>query len=240
MIEFGKIKDSMQLKFLPLTLSGVLLGVLLAASDFKVSLLSSVLSLLTAVCIHALSRYKAGIVASVVFALLMIRASFGTLLSLDAFCIMLLVGATIVSSRKYSLDSLTVEGKKMTAIAGIMLFGLVAVLVPYFICAHTVASWYMLLPAASTGFLCTAVLKLESRPIHCILLATGWLCMTAFCLVRFSDPWHYLFVASSPCFFLHLWRLWKSDSSDLAKSLAWYTLLFALLAGFGYIKFLLF
>lgn len=231
----------MNIRFLPLSLSGTILGILLAAADFKISILSSVFIILTVCILHTVVKYKWGIVACVISALLMIQTSFGTILSLDSFCFMLLTGAAISAARKYRLGDDTSERKDMNDPLSILLLGFASVLGPYFISAHTVTSWYMLLPAASMGFLCTSALRINSKTHHLIYMATGWLCMIAYCIFRFYDPWHYLFIASLPLFLLHIKQLWSSKVSTeaLETRLAGYIFVFAALAGFGFIKFLL-
>jgi 1,4-dihydroxy-2-naphthoate octaprenyltransferase len=67
--------------------------------------------------------------------------------------------------------------------------------------------------------------------------------MIAFCLLRFFDPWHYLFVLTLPLFIMHVKGVWKYSGRELDKMLpllVMSTSAFALLAGFGFLKFLLF
>ena len=71
---------------------------------------------------------------------------------------------------------------------------------------------------------------------------TGWAAMLAYSAVRFFDWWHYLFVLALPLFVFHLVKVWKLSGKALDPQLPFLvisTFLFALLAGFGFVAFLL-
>ncbi len=105
-------------------------------------------------------------------------------------------------------------------------FGVVAVMGTYMAVSQTVFL-RLLLPAAAAG--CFAVVALDeqlTRPWLLALLALGWVCMTAYCLLRWHSWWHYLFVLSLPLFLLRPRSVWPS-------------LAFCLLAGAGFCMHLL-
>jgi 1,4-dihydroxy-2-naphthoate octaprenyltransferase len=201
-----------------------------------------------------------------VFGLLMIRASFGTLFSLESVCLMMLGAAAISGAMKYTLGRNPYGYQGLGDIFVFIFFGLVSVLGSYFVAAHTIPSWIFLLPATSIGLFSVGVLNVNNirdmktdaenrvtvairlgekraRIYQTVLIVMGWVCMIAFCLLRFFDPWHYLFILTLPMYIKHVSGVWKLNGKDLDRMLPLLvisTFLFAVLAGFGFVKFLIF
>ena len=303
MSKFSSAVRSMRLRTLPLSLSGVCLGMMLAASDYRVSWVVALFTMLTTVCLQILSNLsnelgdyyhgtdtadrlgpnygmmEGGLTVSdmklliggaiafcVVFGLLMIRASFGTLLSLESVCLMMLGAAAISGAMKYTLGRNPYGYQGLGDVFVFIFFGLVSVLGSYFVAAHTIPSWIFLLPACAIGFFSIGVLNVnnirdmktdaenrvtvalklgekKAKVYQTVLIVMGWICMIVFCMLRFFDPWHYLFVLTLPFFIKHIAGVWKYSGKDLDKMLPLLvisTFLFAILAGFGFLKFLLF
>jgi len=143
-------------------------------------------------------------------------------------------------------------------------FGLVSVMGSYFVASHEIPSWLLLLPASSIGFFSIGVLNVnnirdmktdaenrvtvaiklgtrKARIYHTILIILGWACMIAYCLLRFFDPWHYLFVLTLPLYIIHVRGMWKLEGRALDKMLPMLvmsTFIFAILAGIGFMAFL--
>ena len=303
MSKFSSAVRSMRLRTLPLSLSGVCLGMLLAASDYHVSLTVAIFTILTTVSLQVLSNLSnelgdyyhgtdtadrlgpnyglmegglkvsdmklligGAILCCIVFGLLMIRASFGTLFSLESVCLMMLGAAAISGAMKYTLGRNPYGYQGLGDIFVFIFFGLVSVLGSYFVAAHTIPTWIFLLPATSIGLFSVGVLNVNNirdmktdaenrvtvairlgekraRIYQTVLIVMGWVCMIAFCLLRFFDPWHYLFFLTLPMYIKHVSGVWKLNGKDLDRMLPLLvisTFLFALLAGFGFVKFLIF
>ena len=303
MSKFSSAVRSMRLRTLPLSLSGVCLGMMLAASDYRVPWTVILFTALTTVSLQVLSNLSnelgdyyhgtdtkdrlgpsygmmeggltvsemkmligGAIVLCIVFGLLMIRSSFGTLLSLESVCLMMLGGAAISGAMKYTLGRNPYGYQGLGDIFVFIFFGLVAVLGSYFVAAHIIPSWIFLLPACTIGFFSIGVLNVnnirdmetdaenritvaiklgekKAKVYQTVLIVLGWICMIAFCLLRFFDPWHYLFVLTLPLFIAHVKGVWKYSGRELDKMLpllVMSTFAFAILAGFGFLKFLLF
>ena len=303
MSKFSSAVRSMRLRTLPLSLSGVCLGMMLAASDYRVPWTVILFTALTTVSLQVLSNLsnelgdyyhgtdtkdrlgpsygmmEGGLTVSemkmliggamalcIVFGLLMIRSSFGTLLSLESVCLMMLGGAAISGAMKYTLGRNPYGYQGLGDIFVFIFFGLVAVLGSYFVAAYIIPSWIFLLPACTIGFFSIGVLNVnnirdmetdaenritvaiklgekKAKIYQTVLIVLGWICMIAFCLLRFFDPWHYLFVLTLPLFIMHVKGVWKYSGRELDKMLpllVMSTFAFALLAGFGFLKFLLF
>lgn len=206
------------------------------------------------------------VLCCLVFGLLMIRSSFGTLLSLESICLMMLGAAAIGGAMKYTLGRNPYGYRGLGDLFVFIFFGIVAVLGSYFVVAHTVPSFLLLLPASGVGFLSIGVLNVNNirdmrtdaasrvtvairlglhraRIYQTILIVLGWVCMIAYCLCRFPDPWHYLFVITLPLFVIHLRGVWTREEKALDPMLPLLvvsTFALCILMGFGFVKFLLF
>lgn len=281
---------------LPLSLSGVFLGISLAAADYHISLPAAVLTALTAVCLQILANVADGLgdmldaasaerlavpekssgvrgmkmatailtVLCAVSGLAMIKCSFGTLLSLDAVCLMMLGAVCIGAALKYNLGRSPYGRRGLGDLYAFVFFGLVAVEGGYFVSSHTFGSLIMLLPASAMGFFSAGVLnarnigRIDADGDACVtvagrlgrrraliyqtvLLALGWICMNAYCSLRFFDSWHYLFVISMPLFVLHFVSLRKNNEKGRGKSVSLLVaavFLFSAAAGTGFLAFL--
>ena len=292
---------SMRLRTLPLSLSGVTAGILLAVADFQVRWQVAVLIMLTTVCLQILSNLSnelgdvlhgtdradrqgpayglnsgelsvgqmkgligLAVAACIGFGLWMIYASYGTLLSLESVCLMLLGAAAILGAMKYTLGRNPYGYRGLGAVFVFLFFGLVSVLGSYFVAAHTVDSVLLVLPAAAIGFFSVGVLNVNNmrdmksdaatrttvalrlglhraRIYQTVLIVLGWACLLAFCLLRFFDPWHYLFVLTLPLYVLHLRGVWTRSDGDLDPMLPLLvlsTFVLSLLLGLGFTIFL--
>lgn len=292
---------SMRLRTLPLSLAGVVLGILLATADYKVNIWAAVLILLTTVCLQILSNLSnelgdvlhgtdtvdrvgpqyglnsgamtvremkilIGVFVGLclVSGVAMIWVSFGTLLSLESICLMLLGAAAILGAMKYTLGRNPYGYRGLGDVFVFIFFGIVSVLGGYFVAAHTVHSWYLLLPASSIGFFSVGVLNVNNirdmetdaanrvtvaiklgekraKIYQTLLIVLGWACMVAYVCLRFFDPWHWLFVITLPLYILHLAGVWKRSGKALDPMLPLLvvsTFLLASLAGMGFIIYL--
>ncbi len=293
----------MRLRTLPLSLAGVVLGIMLAAADFRISWKVALLIMLTTVCLQILSNIcnelgdtisgvdgenrkgpqysleEGGLTISdmkrfivvmavvcVLSGLLMLQVSFGTLLEIEPICLMLLGAAAIGGAIKYTLGRNPYGYRGLGDISVFIFFGIVSVLGSYFVAAHTIPSMIFILPAAAIGLFSVGVLNVNNirdmktdaglrvttplrlglkgaRIYHTILISGGWLCLTAFNLMRFSDPWHWLFFITLPLYIIHLRGVWTREDRALdpmLPMLVMSTFALALLMGFGYLAFLIF
>ena len=190
---------SMRLRTLPLSLAGVVLGILLATADYKVSVWTAVLIMLTTVCLQVLSNLSnelgdvlrgtdtadrqgpqyglnSGLMTvrdmkiligifvglCLVSGVAMIWVSFGTLLSMESICLMLLGAAAILGAMKYTLGRNPYGYRGLGDVFVFIFFGLVSVLGAYFVAAHTIHSWYLLLPASAIGCFSVGVLNVNN------------------------------------------------------------------------------
>jgi len=289
--------QSMRLRTLPLSLAGVVLGILLAVADYRVDPWAAVLILLTTVFLQILSNLSnelgdvlhgtdtaerqgpqyglnsgvlsipemkrligIAVVLCIVSGTAMIWVSFGTLFSFEAIGLLLLGAAAILGAMKYTLGRNPYGYRGLGDLFVFIFFGLVSVLGGYFVAAHTIPSWILLLPASAIGCFSVGVLNVNNirdmktdapnrmtvairlggrraRIYQTVLIAAGWACMTAYSLLRFPDPWHYLYYLTLPLYVLHLVGVWKRSDRALDPMLPLLvlsTFAFSLLAGLGF------
>ncbi len=203
-------------------------------------------------------------VACALSGLLMLQASFGTLFAIEPLCLVALGAAAIGGAIKYTLGKNPYGYRGLGDISVFIFFGLVSVLGAYFVAAHTILSWIIVLPAVALGCFCVAVLNVNNirdmktdagirvttplkvglkraRIYQTVLIAAGWLCLIAFNLMRFLDIWHWLFVVTLPLFIKHLMGVWTRTDKDLDPMLpllVMATFILSLLFGLGYLVFL--
>ena len=299
--KFKAAVKSMRLRTLPLSMAGVLLGILLAVADYRVNPWVVLLIVLTTVFLQILSNLSnelgdvlhgtdtadrqgpqyglnSGILkvkemkfliagaatAAALSGLGMIKVSFGTLLSLESLCLILLGAAAIMGAVKYTLGRNPYGYRGLGDLYVFLFFGIVSVLGAYFVSAHTIGSWKLILPAASIGFFSVGVLNVnnirdmktdaanrvtvalklglkKARIYQTVLIVLGWAAMITYVLLRFPDIRHWLFVITLPLFIKHLHGVWTRTDRGLDPMLPLLvisTFAFAILAGGGFIMFL--
>ncbi|HEY9007987.1 MAG TPA: 1,4-dihydroxy-2-naphthoate polyprenyltransferase [Ohtaekwangia sp.] len=143
----------------------------------------------------------------------------------------------------------------------LIFFGLVGVMGSYYLFAKQI-TWQQILPALSCGLFSIAVLNINnirdiesdlkagkfSIPVrigreraivyHWFLLTSGLLSAAVYCVLTFSSPWQFLFLASVPLFIKNGMAVSTRPSHELdpyLKQMALSTLLFVLLFGIGQI-----
>lgn len=215
---------------LPLSLSGALLGIALAAADYRVDWKCALFIVLAVVFLHFYSvcsksesdKTMARISLALVIAcgLSALYFSFGGLLLMEPL-ILMVFGYMIIRAVRHT--TFVSRGKGILYV--FVLFGLVAVYGSYYLCSHSFGSWPMLFPALSIGFLSVAAKDDDDRKaFRMIMTIAGWMFMITYACLRMFDPWHFLFVLSLPFFFM------KRDS--------WAVFAFAILTGVGFLAFL--
>ena len=200
-----------------------------------------------------------------VFGLLMIHAAFGSLFAPVSLVFIALGAAAIWAAMHYTLGKNPYGYRGLGDLYVFLFFGIVTVCGAYFLCAHEIPTPLILLPAAAIGCFSVAVLNVNNirdmksdaatrttvairlggrraRIYQTVLIVAGWAFMTAYCLLRIFSPWHFLYVLTLPLYVKHLHGVWTREDRALdpmLPSLVMSTFLFSLLAGFGFVVFLL-
>ena len=242
------IIKSFRLRTLPLSLAGIVLGIFLAYADYRVKPLSAIFVVLTAIFLQILANLSnelgdvlkgtdraerqgpqyglnsgvlsisqmktlVGIfvVLCTVSGILMIQFSaFGSLFSLEGLCFLMLLVSAIGFFSVGVLNVNNIRDAKTDAATRVT----VAILMGPF--------W--------------------SRVYQTALIVASWACALVYCSLRLTDIWNYLFVLTAPLFIAHLVIVWKKQDKALDPALpllVMSSLLFAILMGFGFVRFLL-
>ena len=205
------------------------------------------------------------IVLCVASGLAMIWFSFGTFFDFGVVIVALMGILAISGAVKYTLGRNPYGYRGLGDLYVFMFFGIVSVLGAYFVATHEIRTWILVLPAVSIGCLSAGVLNVNNirdiksdaltrrtipvrigernaKIYHTVLIIAGWAAMLVFASLRMFDWWHYIFVITLPLFVLHLVQVWHRSGKDLDPQLPQLvisTFLFAILAGFGFIVYLL-
>lgn len=138
---------------LVLSLSGIVLGVLLAVAEYKVAWGVASVLILTAALMHIYmqTENKWWMAASVAGAVLTVYLSYATLFKLESL-ILLLFAYFIIRLAK----GIGGRGRVSDGVLNCFLKGPVALIGAYFVCTHSFPFWFFLFPSLSVGLLCVA------------------------------------------------------------------------------------
>ena len=292
--KFKSIIFSMRLRTLPLSLAGVVLGLMLAMKSYEASVALIVWLLLTTICLQILSNLSnelgdflrgtdgeqregplyslakgaigvrdfriliaVFVILCCVFGAAMIWTSFGTFMAWQAIVLLLLGVAAIWAAMHYTLGKNPYGYRGLGDIFVFVFFGLVSVLGAYYVVAHTIDSWSLVLPAITIGCFSVGVLNvnnirdmesdaatrvtlplkigaINAKVFQSVLIVLGWLSMVLFTLMDYTSIGDFLYLITLPLFLIHLDMLWKRNGKALDPALPLLvisTFVFAVLAG---------
>ncbi len=224
-----------------LSLSGIILGVLLAVAEYRVDFWAALALILTAGLMHiymqTLSRWW--MAASVAGAVLTVCLSYGTLFSLESLILLLFAYFIIRLAR-----GMSGRGRISDGVLTFILKGPVALVGAYFVCTHSFPFWFFLFPSLSVGFLCVAAdgtADHYGKVLTNLLIYIGIALMVTYSSLRIFVPVHFLFLITIPAFICITARMFMKN--DLAPdtyrpALALCTFALALLTGVGFIGYL--
>lgn len=216
---FSKIRPDR----LCLSLAGSTSGVLLAAADFHVSPWAALFLLLAVVSLQWDSM-----ILTIALSLPMIYFSFGTLLSIESFVIVFLIYFLLKMIRGFAAGFALSRNRWKEYAAAFFAYGPLAIYIPFYICSHSFGTWLLLFPSVAAGALVlSSYIEEKSKLWDRVLVIAGFAAMTVFSCLRMFDIWHFLYLLSLPLFFLG------------SRVRPYAVLAFSILAGAGYLVFLL-
>ena len=227
---------------LMLSLSGIVLGVLLAVAEYRVDFPAALSLILTAGLIHIYMQTlnKWWMTASVAGAVLTVYLSYGTLFSLESLILLLFAYFIIRMAR-----GMGGRGRISDGLLICLLNGPVALVGAYFVCTHSFPYWFFLFPSLSIGFLSVAAdgtADNYSKTLTNLLIYIGISLMAVYSSLRIFVPVHFLFLLTLPAFILITLRMYmkkEQESGSYRPALALSTFALALLTGVGFIGYLL-
>ena len=224
-----------------LSLSGIVLGVLLAVAEYRVDFWAALVLIVTAGLIHAYMQTlnKWWMASSVASAVLTVYLSYGTLFSLESLILLLFAYFIIRLAR-----GMGGRGRISDGVLTCLLNGPVALVGAYFVCTHSFPYWFFLFPSLSIGFLCVAAdgtADNYGKVLTNLLIYIGIALMITYSALRIFVPVHFLFLITLPAFICITARMFMKN--DLAPDtfrpvLALSTFALALLTGVGFIGYL--
>lgn len=223
-----------------LSLSGVILGVLLAVSDYHVSWEPALAVVVTTALLHVYmsSENRIFLFASLAAAILTAWLSFGKIICMESLLLLLFSWFVIRFAR-----GIKESGRISEAVANCLLYGPIALFGSYFVCTHSFGFWLLLFPALSVGLLAVAVEGLSDgygRNLVTLLIMLALLLVTAFSFMRIFHISHYIYVVTIPAFVIYVVRMYgkEQDLFSYRPALALCTLALAVLTGLGYVGYL--
>ena len=227
---------------LMLSLSGIVLGVLLAVAEYRVDFPAALSLILTAGLIHIYMQTlnKWWMTASVAGAVLTVYLSYGTLFSLESLILLLFAYFVIRMARGMGGRGRIADGFLICFLKGPL-----ALIGAYFVCTHSFPYWFFLFPSLSIGFLSVAAdgtADNYSKTLTNLLIYIGISLMAVYSSLRIFVPVHFLFLLTLPAFILITLRMYmkkEQESGSYRPALALSTFALALLTGIGFIGYLL-
>lgn len=237
-----KYISSFKVSNLLMSVSGILLGALLAASDFHVSIPAVICLILSVLAFQLIPN----IIPGVLCALASIYFSYGTLFLLDSFILMLLGYLVYRTVKRHgSNEGLFRNGLVMT-LSSLLIYGVIPVFGAYYVCTHSFGTKLLFLPALSAGALCLAVrngdylVDVRNRIFHTGWIIAGLALMAVYSFMRIYDPWHFLYIAALPLIIALVALVWKNKGNvrSYELKLASAVLFFCILSGLGFVIYL--
>ena len=190
----------------------------------------------------------------------MVWCAFGTPLDPLALAFIALGAAAVWAAMHYTLGRNPYGYRGLGDIFVFIFFGLATVCGGWFLCCLE-WDWRIVLPAAAIGCFSVAVLNVNNirdmksdaetrttvairlgahraRIYQTVLIAAGWVLMTAFSLMGPLSVWRFLYVLTLPGFIRHLrgvWTLHDRALDPMLPLLVLSTFAFALLGGLGFL-----
>lgn len=252
-MKIGKYITAEGLFSLPVPISCVALGVMLAAADYHVDWKVVLAVFMTAVFLHFLSvcvgtfSRRCLMVLSALSAAAAVYFTYGSLFLLESFIMLIAFWMLLNIVSRMALNSRE-AGTAGQCMRDFIIYAAAGVCGSYFVCAHTLSSWLIILPAVSAGVLGAAVRyhahldSPSSKWVQTALVSSSWIFMLMYSSLRVFDLWHYLFVLTLPLSVLYLYRIWKTDAAAGRSSyviLLVSSAVFPLFAGLGFLVFLI-
>lgn len=238
-----RVAEVLNLATMPLSISGVFLGSLLAVADFHVSwtVVASVLLAATSLHVYQYGKTKVALIPAVLFAVMSVYFSFGKIFLLESLLMLLF---TYFIMRLAAGFVATGSRKKIDGLVLCLLTGPVAVIGAYYLCSHSFGSWVLLFPAMSVGMICAATAGLTdgySKIAVCLMMLAGLVLMTVYPFLRIHDPAHFRFAIMIPIYIMYMVKM----SLDNKRTPDTYQPMFSLclfvlvvLLGLGFISYL--
>lgn len=234
--------SSVNVRNLLMSVSGILLGAMLAASDFHINPMAVLFLILSVLCFQIIPN----IIPGVLCALAAIHFSYGTLFLLDSFILMVLGYMVYRTVKCHGTQDGFFRNGPVMILTTLLIYGIIPVFGTYYVCTHSFGSALLFLPSLAAGALCLAVrnagylTEKKDRIFHTAWMLTGVTSMIVYSCLRIYDPWHFLYLLALPLFAWLLAVMWenKGEVKGYETKLSATVLLFCVLSGLGFMIYL--
>ena len=241
-MDIRKYISSVRADSLLLSVSGLLLGFMMASADYHTNWWVAVLMMLAVVALQIFTVMLPGIL----LAIATVWVTYGTVLKMESLLMLLIAYFVYKLVHNHSPEKGLFRNGIVVTLSSLLIYGIIPVYGAYFVCTHHFASSMLLLPSLSIGALCLAAVNVDylqdgrTRFFHFMWLAVGFAAMTVYACMRIWDIWHFLFLLMLPVYVY--WTIMTVRNPEGAGGhkafLAVSILLFAVLSGTGFLVYL--
>ena len=233
----------LRLQKIIMSLSGIVLGTLLAAADYHVNFLVALFLALTVLCLQAFTSIIPGVLCAVVTVWL----SYGSILSMESLIVLFMGYFAYRLVKGHSPENGLFRNGIVVTLSTLVIYGFLPIYGSYFITSHSFGNVMLLIPSLSIGAMCLASVNTDylsdtrTRIFHTLWVCIAVAAMTLYACMRIFDPAHFIYLVMIPVFAWLLVKVWRTGNTpagyDLYLSLS--VLAFAILSGAGFLVYLI-
>ena len=233
----------LRLKSIMMSLSGIVMGALLAAADYHVNFLVALSLAATVLSLQVFTT----IIPGILFAFVTVWLSYGTILSMESLIVLFMGYFAYKIVKGHSPENGLFRNGIVVTLSTWVIYGFLPIYGTYFITSHSFGNVMLLLPMFSIGSLCLAAVNSDylsdsrTRIFHTLWVCVGIAAMLLYSCMRIFDPAHFLYLIMIPVFAWLQVKVWRKGDTpegyDVMFSLS--LLAFAILSGTGFLVYLI-
>lgn len=232
-----------RLKNMMMSLSGIVLGTLLAAADYHVNFL---VALALAAAVLSLQVFTT-MIPGILFAFVTVWLSYGSILSMESLIVLFMGYFAYRLVKGHSPESGLFRNGIVVTLSTWVIYGFLPIYGTYFITSHSFGNVMLLLPVLSIGSLCLAAVNSDylsdsgTRFFHTLWVCVGIAAMVLYSCMRIFDPSHFLYLVMIPVFAWLLVKVWRKGDTPEGYDVIFSSslLAFAILSGAGFLVYLI-
>lgn len=233
----------LRLQIILMSMSGIVMGMLLAAADYHVNFLAALALAVTVLCLQVFTKIIPGVVCAIVTVWL----SYGSVLSMESLIVLFMGYFAYRMVKGHSPENGLFRNGIVVTLSTLVIYGFLPIYGSYFITTHSFGNVMLLIPVVSIGSLCLAAVNCDylsdsrTRFFHTLWTCVGIAAMTLYACMRIFDPAHFLYLVMVPVFVWLLVKVWRAGDTperyEIHFSLS--VLAFAILSGIGFLVYLI-
>ena len=232
-----------RLQKIMMSLSGIVIGALLAAADYHVNFLVAISLAVTVLCLQVFTT----IIPGILFAFVTVWLSYGSILSMESLIVLFMGYFAYRLVKGHSPESGLFRNGIVVTLSTWVIYGFLPIYGTYFITSHSFGNVMLLLPVLSIGSLCLAAVNSDylsdsrTRFFHTLWVCVGIAAMVLYSCMRIFDPAHFLYLVMIPVFAWLLVKVWRKGDTPEGYDVIFSSslLAFAILSGAGFLVYLI-